>query len=585
MCSFVRCKGPTYHSRPVSANAKSTAFYSRAQNEGGAGGKGKRSDWSHLKIHCAQPRASAVPWLGLPQSVWLTEGTGAAMSHRRIVFLAIALIAAFLLPSSAPAADTFTIILGDSTEVNTRINVSHKGSPGFAPDVYLQPCSSSVTTDCIQSVLYQRKSSSDWITLVPDDKIVFPAAGVPRFGTSASIVVETATTYPADIPKNFPAGGMTRLYKDSKAVNDDGIRYLVQARATGSVNAEGRATWNNLRFDIKAVTVPDYIKLNIFGFPSVRTLLDFENVAQFKVELRTKATRNLFNGWFYGRILQPEIKYTSIGEDESVVQITGSPIAIQVAQGEVTFSDYAAIQASNASVLRSFPNGVSMVFLGATDGFANGQGAMTSWRLLSPLMRERAAPSASAFSLSTTKNPALLTDYYPQGCQASQSLDGVVSTNATMYNPAPPSYDAKDGSLNFEVGSPHLDSTGKVLQGFYSMVVSAKIANCIWGSDLTNSKATVSIINDSGTAQVSTSVLKFANDFYYFHISGFTYSTKKISIRLVPAPAATPTPSATATATTPKAIPAVKKITCVKGKLKKVVSGVKPVCPKGYKIK
>lgn len=500
--------------------------------------------------------------------------------NRTKTLMALFLVASFLLPQSAPAADTFLLVLGDSTEVNTRINVSHKGSPGFAPDIYLQPCSPSITTDCIQSVLYQRKNSSDWITLVPDDKIIFPAAGVPRFGTSTSIIVETATEYSADIPNNFPAGGMTRLYKDSKELKDDGIRYLVQARATGSVNAEGRATWNNLRFDIKAVTVADYTKLGLFGFPSVRTLLDFQNVAQFKIELRSKATRNLFSGWFYGRILQPEIKYTSVGEDESVVQIIGAPIAIQVAQGDVTFNDYTAIQASNGSVLRSFPNSVSVVFLGATDGFANGQGAMTSWRLLSPFMRERAAPSASAFSLSTTKNSALLTDYYPQGCQASQSLDGVVSTNATMYNPAPPSYDAKDGSLNFEVGSPHLDSTGKVLQGFYSMVVGAKIAKCIWGSDLTNSKATVSIVNDSGTAQVSTSALKFANDFYYFHISGFTYSTKKISIRLQPDPAPVVTPKPTLQLKAP-----VKRITCVKGNLKKYVSGVKPVCPKGYKVK
>jgi hypothetical protein len=149
-----------------------------------------------------------------------------------------------------------------------------------------------------------------------------------------------------------------------------------------------------------------------------------------------------------------------------------------------------------------------------------------------------------------------------------------------MYNPAPPSYDAVDGSLNFEVGSPHLDSIGQVIQGFYSLVVSAKLAQCIWGSDLSNSKATVSIINDAGQTQVSTSVLKALNDFYYFHISGFTYSTKKISIKVAPALAPTPIASAI-----PQATPVIKKIECVKGKVKKIVSGVKPVCPKGYKLK
>ena len=112
------------------------------------------------------------------------------------------------------------------------------------------------------------------------------------------------------------------------------------------------------------------------------------------------------------------------------------------------------------------------------------------------------------------------------------------------------------------------------------MVVSAKIAKCIWGSDLSNSKATVSIVNESGTAQVTTSALKLLDDFYYFNISGFTYSTKKISIRLQPATNPVATPSAK-----PVIKPVVKRITCVKGSVKKYVSGVKPVCPKGYKVK
>lgn len=502
------------------------------------------------------------------------------MRNRRHLLLAFTLALALSVPVSAPAADTFTLVLGDSTVGVTRINASFKGAPGYGADAYLQPCSASIKSDCLQSVSYQRPNNSEWITLIPDEKVTFPAAGVPRFGSSPNVVVETLTEYAADIPNGFPAGGMTPLYKDSKAVNDDGIRYLVETRALGSVNAQGRVSWNDLRLDIKAVSVVDYTKLNQFGFPTLQSLPTFQNVAEFKIELKSKTTRSLFVGWFYGRILKPSIKYLSVSDDESIVEITGAPIATYVAQGETTFSQYSSLQAVAGSVLPNVPPAASVQFLGATYGFSNGQGAMKAWRQLSPLMRERAAPSTSAFHLRTSKNTALLTDFYPQGCQASQSMDGVVSTNATMYNPSPPSYDASDGSLNFEVGSPHLDSTGKVIQGFYSMVVSAKIAKCIWGSDLTNSKATVSIVNDSGTAQVSTSALKFANDFYYFHISGFTYSTKRISIRLHPDPAPVVTPNPTPQVKTP-----VKRITCVKGNLKKYVSGVKPVCPKGYKVK
>jgi hypothetical protein len=509
-----------------------------------------------------------------------------SMKRLSFVTVTISLVFTLMVPVSAPAADSFKLLMGDSGFANSGITASYKGAPGFGADIYLQPCSDSIKTDCIQSVSYQSEKSSEWIALSPDERIKFPAAGVPRCGSSASDVVATLTPYPSDEEKNLPAGGMSPVYRDEKTSNDNGVRYLVQARAQGSSPVEAKYRWFDMRLEIRPVSVVDYSNLNQFGFPSLRILPTFQTVSKFKVELRSKVTKSLFAGWFYGRVLQPEFKATPISDNESIIEIVGSPLVTHVAQGDIAYKDYLSIQATSGSALPNAPPGISLYSFGATTGFADGSGAMKVWRLLNPFINNSAASSVSSFSIRTSKNSAVLTDYYPQGCQASQSLDGVVSTNATMFNPAPPSYDAKDGSLNFEVGSPHLDATGKVIQGVYSMVLSSKIAKCIWGSDLTNSRATVSIINDAGQTQVSTSALKALNDFYYFHISGFTYSTKKISIRVEPTPIVTPTPSASATpSATPVSTQISKKITCVKGKAKKVVSGVKPVCPKGYKLR
>lgn len=510
-------------------------------------------------------------------------GKKGVATMKRLSFVTITLLLIFTLslPQSAPGADSFRVFMGDSGIGNSAITASYKGGNGGA-DIYLQPCSDSIKTDCIQSLSYQREKSSDWLTLTQDEKIKFPAAGVPRFGSSQNEIVAMLTAYPADDSKNLPAGGMSPVYKDANATRDDGVRYLVQARAQGSPPSDAKYTWFDIRLEIRPVSIIDYSKLNQFGFPTLKLLPTFQSASKFKAELRSKVTKSLFAGWFYGRVLQPEFKTTPLSDDESLVEIIGSPLVTHVAQGEITFKDYEAIQTTSGSALPTARQGTSLYSFGATSGFTNGSGAMKVWRLLNPFMKDSAASGISAFSIRTSKNTAVLTDYYPQGCKASQSLDGVVSTNASMYNPAPPSYDAKDGSLNFEVGSPHLDSTGKVIQGVYSMVLSSKIAKCIWGSDLTNSRATVSIINDAGQTQVSTSALKALNDFYYFHISGFTYSTKKISIRVEPTPIVTPTPTPSAA---PVATQIAKKITCVKGKNKKVISGVKPVCPKGYKIR
>lgn len=510
----------------------------------------------------------------------------ATMKRLSLVTISISIILALSLPQSAPAADSLKLYLGDSGIGDSRIAASYKGSPGFGADIYLQPCSSTIKVDCIESLSYQSAGGSNWTAMQTDEKISFPATGVPRFGSSPDIIVERVTAYPEDASKGLPAGGMTPVYKDSTINPDNGVRYLVQVRAQGSINSDGTYSWRDLRFDIKPVTVLSYSQLNQFGFPTLQLLPNFDYAKAFKIKVRSKATKNLLSGWFYGRVFQPEVSYTVIDNDVSAVEITGAPLTTAVAEGDLTSSEYAAIQNTSGSALPTFSPAATVASFGATYGFVNGSGAMKVWKLLSPVMKDKAASSLSVFSVRTSKNSALLTDYYPQGCQASQAFDGVVSTNATMYNPAPPSYDAQDGSLNFEVGSPHMDATGTVIQGVYSMVVSSTIAKCIWGSDLTKSRATVSIINDAGQSQVSTSVLKESNNFYYFHISGFTYSTKKISIRLAPAAAATPTPTPTAAATTtPKVTPVVKKITCVKGKVKKVISGVKPVCPKGYKLK
>jgi len=506
-----------------------------------------------------------------------------------------------LFPQSAPAADTFKVILGDSGAGITRINASFKGSLGNGADIYLQPCAGLIKSDCISSFSRQSQNSSEWIKLVPDEKILFPVAGVPRFGSSPDVISEMLTAYAQDSARNFPAGGMSPVYRDVNAAKDDGMRYLLNARAQGSIGSDAIASWNDFRIEVIPVKITDYSKLNLFGFPTLQLQSGFQTTTAFKIEIKSKSTKSVLAGWFYGRILQPEIKFTSLANDESLLEIIGSPITTHIAQGDITFSDYSTIRSANQNLLREVVPGTSAMMFGATYGFANESGAMKAWRVFSPYISDIASTSYTVFSLRTTKNYSGNANYYPQGCKSSEALDGVVSTNATMYNPTPPTYDASDGSLNFEVASPHLDSNRKEIQGNYSLVLSSKMAKCIWGADLTNFKATVSITNDSGATQVSTSVLKLVNDFYHFHIGGFTFSSPKIKIKLIAPPTSggtpevTPTvepkesevkPAAAAQAVIPIAVsPKKVTITCVKGKSIKKISAVSPKCPSGYKKK
>ena len=500
---------------------------------------------------------------------------------RKYAAFLVAICISLTLTQPVNASDAVKIILGDATP-RTSITASFPGATGFGADVYLQPCSTVITSDCIRNVAYQIPGSSQWLNLVPDQKIVFPAAGVPRFGSSPNVVTEVLTAYSADSVRNLPAGGMSPVYMVANSSGDNGVRYLVNVRALGGLNAENKVAWNDLRIEIRPVSISDYTTLNLFGFPTLKPIFTFENSPKFRMQIQSQMTQNLFSGWFYGRVASPEIKISTINSAEKLVEIIGSPHTTYASQGDIPLASYAEIKTAMGGNFPSAPPANSVSFFEPTYGFINGLGAMKLWRLVSPLSLDKAVTSMEVFTLRTSKNTAVLKDYYPAGCQESQGFDGVVTTNATMYNPSPPVYESKDQSLVFEVGSPHLDLSGNTIKGSYSLVLRDEIAKCIWGSDLTNYRASVSIVGDKGEAVLSTSTLKLSDGFYYFQISGFTYSTKKISIRLSPEPKVTPSAQPTPTASNK---PVVKSITCVKGKLKKVVSGVKPVCPKGYKIK
>ena len=127
-----------------------------------------------------------------------------------------------------------------------------------------------------------------------------------------------------------------------------------------------------------------------------------------------------------------------------------------------------------------------------------------------------------------------------------------------------------------------------------------------WGIDpaIAAGYAKVEVSYQDGTKKTATvsSIYDAKNDWINLRAYGFTYSSPQLAVSFkgpaqeVKQPVPTPTPTVTATPTieiaapvaTQTAKPALAKkttITCVKGKLTKKVTAVKPTCPKGYKKK
>ena len=181
------------------------------------------------------------------------------------------------------------------------------------------------------------------------------------------------------------------------------------------------------------------------------------------------------------------------------------------------------------------------------------------------------------------------------GTDSVSSLIGLVTTNALTYAPGPPKY--TDGFLNYKVAGLRKNPDDSTFQGSYDLVMSSKIARCIYGFEGTGPLyATVSVINsDGGESILATDSVKEEGGWLRLKARGFTFSSPTLKIKLTqnaptaptqPASNASAAPATPAKASSATAAPAKRiSITCIKGKLVRKVSGTAPKCPAGFKKK
>jgi hypothetical protein len=148
--------------------------------------------------------------------------------------------------------------------------------------------------------------------------------------------------------------------------------------------------------------------------------------------------------------------------------------------------------------------------------------------------------------------------------------DMITGTNGwncggTMY------WDAEQGGLVMQVGSPHYDPNGEVIEGWFEGAIRGRYVTARFGikPQLAAGSARLEIIYNNGEKKVATITAKYdaVKDWIYLKGYGFTYSNPKLIVKFG------------------NSVKAPQTITCVKGKLTKKVSGVDPICPAGYKKK
>lgn len=123
-------------------------------------------------------------------------------------------------------------------------------------------------------------------------------------------------------------------------------------------------------------------------------------------------------------------------------------------------------------------------------------------------------------------------------------------------------WDNEEQGLVMQVGSPHYDVDGTVIEGWFEGAIRGKYVTQRFGIEPATAagRARLEIVYNDGVRKVATITANYdaKSDWVYLKGYGFTYSNPKLVVRFN------------------------RIIVCTKGKTIKRVSGSKPVCPAGF---
>jgi len=411
----------------------------------------------------------------------------------------------------------------------------------------------------------------------------------------------------------FPVAMKTNLQNVGKDWPNSGISKNTHGRDGSPVGSYGYAAPGLISgTSCMIISTAEQACLERYGFPANTT---------FYMTIRLKTEPS---GWLHGRMSNPTIQITK-SLDFSIIDIQADPISVPVVYKMYRWSQLpsdlkAKYNPTTGGFLLDSPIGSPATSCPGGRSACNAdpeqrntillpdpytQSAVDQLLLWLPFLNDKAQAMYGNWSVRSLSQPEAVNAN--QCFIGGQGVTGIVTTNSSTYSPGPPYFDRSTGSLDYKVSAPHFASNGEVFTGKYDLLMRSDVARCVYGFTKAPISATISVTNSDGKNSVASTVFSEKSGWVRLAANGFTFSAPTISVKLdqekeiiLPSPSPSPSPSqviATPTTTvesdpvvTPPTKPTpkptvVKKstITCTKGKLTKLVTAIKPVCPAGYK--
>lgn len=535
--------------------------------------------------------------------------TGINLADEKMAPLALSLLEA----TTGKGTDRFSQVL-------TKTQCRKIGAPGCEPEKYFQynallgNCDETFQSDCVNKVAAVTSNGQEYVGTFVEK---FPG--------------ETSYTYSGDASIDLPSGSSAFIVDFPQIPHKGGTKYLVVTYLQGSRGiGERKFKVESFSSAIYAVSKvegefgvpgpendlrPDHTlggRASKGGTPStidpasgirVSCLMTspkwcaigwpFPADVSFSLTLKLKQK---VSGWLHGRIDGVEASITAAPDGDQLIRISGRPVIVPGIFKWFKKNDYpAALKKFYASYSETVTNASGSGWIGLNGQINGPEGLPYS------IMKENFGYSEGSFlevsawidavGDKATYAPTVWTfrsiesQQYEDCMKGSSSLSGIVTTNSTMYIGNPPTFNQADQTLDYKVMSPHYLPDGSEFKGSYDLLIKSEVARCLYGFSNAPISASVSIVSSDGTSQVATTVVNEKDGWLTLSAKGFTFSAPTLRVKLSqkvesapvkfdPTPTATPKPQAKKTT-----------ITCLKGKVVKKVTAVKPVCPAGYRKK
>jgi hypothetical protein len=409
-------------------------------------------------------------------------------------------------------------------------------------------------------------------------------------------LVGPATSGVTDIPESqefgIPRSSSRPLYQDS-----NGQLYLV--RASIYAGFPEIKTYMNLNVDVTPISkivdstidAPEVVSLpnNLTGMGVVTVrptredclaidkgicyrALKADLSQEYHLKLRVPTG---VSGWMNGRLAHPKFTLTRLNSKSQLIDVSAKPVVMPIAGGWATYEELPPNFLTDLYPYSRlhFDKKTTGFFISSPSVADHGFIEYATW---APYLKDKAIASVTNWSFSTQ-----LTSSYTYCSSLAGELSGVISSNASVYSSRPPTWNAADATLSYQVASPHFDENGNENVGTYTLAISINAIKCLYGQKDLPPSATISIGYGNNFVNVATQTIKSEGGWVYFSANGFHYSDPTIRVKFAKPLAPKLDPGQSTTIGPSGEI--LKIQWCAKGYAKRKVVGANPVCPKGYK--